>query len=125
MDAVGPRILVADDDVAIRDIVVAVLAVEGYAVLTAADGWEALSLACSQQLGLILIELNIPYLSGTDFCHLYREQDGTTPVILLTADNPHDVTTAIEACGAVTYIPKPFDLDELLGTVARYLPPTH
>ena len=118
----GLSILVAEDDAGIREVLSALLETEGYGVVLARDGAEALSLADSHHPDLILIDLHMPRLNGESFCHLYRETGSTTPIILLTAADPKTVVAAVEACGAVAYIPKPFDLDELLDTISRHLP---
>ena len=122
MDAARPRILVAEDDAAIRDLVSDVLEATDYTVVTAEDGAEALGIAHSQSFDLILIDLNMPRVDGETFCRTYREWGGSTPVILLTAATAEDAAAAVETCGAVAYIPKPFDLDELLDIVATHVP---
>ena len=87
----------------------------------AKDGHEVLELAHARQFGLILMDLNMPRLGGEEFCRLYREQDGMTPVVLLTAANTVDVAAAVKACGAVAYIRKPFDIDDVIDTVRQHL----
>ena len=122
MDVARPRILVAEDNAAIRDLVSDLLESTDYTVVTAEDGSEALSVAHGQPFDLILIDLNMPHVDGETFCRTYREQGGSAPVILLTAVTGEHAAAAVETCGAVAYLPKPFDLDELLDTVATHLP---
>ena len=121
-DAARPRILVAEDDDAIRDLVSDVLEATDYTVVTAEDGAEALSITLSQSFALILLDLHLPHPDVQAFCRTYRERGGSAPVILLTAATVERAAAAAEACGAVAYIAKPFDLDELLDTVATQLP---
>jgi len=113
-------ILVVDDDVAIVDFVVDLLEDEGYKVRTANNGEIALE-AISQQLpGMILVDMRMPQMSGEEFlAHLYQRGILGVPVVLMTADSrvTHDVVHDY----AVDYLPKPFDLDQLLECVARYL----
>ena len=123
MDVARPRILVAEDDVAIRDLVSDLLEATDYTVVTAEDGAEALNVAHDQAFDLILIDLNMPHVDGETFCRTYREQGGSTPVILLTAATVERAAAAAEVCGAVGYISKPFDIDDMLDTITRHLPP--
>jgi CheY-like chemotaxis protein len=114
----GTCILVAEDDPAVREVLRDVIEAEGYAVTQARDGVEALIVAHARRPDLIIIDLNMPRLGGEAFCHAYRERGGSAPVVLITAASQE----AIEACGAVGYIPKPFDIDDVLDLIARYLP---
>jgi two-component system chemotaxis response regulator CheY len=119
--AASAIILVAEDDPDIRNVLQALLEDEGYVPLVVANGQEALDLALSRQVDVILLDLQMPVLNGEAFCQAYREQDRTTPIILLTAVAPDVVEAVAAACGAAGYIPKPFDLDHLLETVAQHL----
>jgi len=113
-------ILVVDDDVAIVDFVVDLLEDEGYKVRTASNGEVALD-AISQQLpGMILVDMRMPQMSGEEFlARLHQHGISGIPVVLMTADSrvTHDVVNDY----AVDYLPKPFDLDQLLDCVARYI----
>jgi CheY-like chemotaxis protein len=116
------RILVAEDDATIRDLLSVLLEQEGYTVVLARDGIEALREALAQQPDLILLDLAMPNLGGHDFCRVYHDQGGTAPVILATATDVVQTITAAKACGAVAYIRKPFETNTLLATIDRYLP---
>jgi two-component system response regulator MprA len=114
-------VLVAEDDSHIRHVLYELLEDEGYVPLLVANGQEALDLALAQQVDVILLDLQMPVLNGEAFCQAYREHGGTAPVILLTAVAAEGVEAAITACGAAGYIPKPFDLDHVLETVALHV----
>jgi CheY-like chemotaxis protein len=58
-------------------------------------------------------------LDGPAFCRIYRECGDAAPIVLVTAANQQAVKDAMEACGAVAYIPKPFDINVLLDMVGR------
>ena len=122
-DPSRPRavILVVDDDPDIRDLLEMLLVDEGYGVLTAADGHEALRLAERRRPGLILVDVVMPRLGGIDFARRYHEQGGTVPIVLLTAVTGGAALAAVEACAAAAYIPKPFKVDDVLETVAQLL----
>jgi DNA-binding response OmpR family regulator len=114
-------VLIAEDEPDIRQILHALLEEEGYTVLSAADGQDALELATTQYIGLILLDLQMPLLNGEAFCRAYRERGGTAPVVLLTAAAPAIVEAATVVCGAIGSISKPFDLDHVVETVALHL----
>jgi DNA-binding response OmpR family regulator len=119
----GPLILVAEDDAEIRALFEMFLHDEGYRVVVAVDGVDALDLAGRERPALILLDLGLPRLNGPDFCRAYRDGGGSAPVVLATAADPAAVAVALKACGAAGYIPKPFDIDEVLQTIAGLVVP--
>ena len=119
----GPLVLVAEDEPAIRLVLEDLLSDEGYRVQTAADGAAALDIAERDEPAVILLDLGLPLLDGPEFCRAYREGGGEAPVVLVTAANQAIVETAMEACGAAAYIPKPFTIEAVLETVARLVEP--
>ncbi|WP_242910493.1 response regulator transcription factor [Actinomadura terrae] len=117
----APRILVVDDESAVRESLSHSLAFEGYAVAEAADGAAALERAGSEHLDLIVLDVLMPRLDGLTTCRRLRAQGATTPVLMLTArDMIGDRVTGLDA-GADDYLAKPFELDELLARVRALL----
>jgi CheY-like chemotaxis protein len=119
-------ILVVDDSADLRETLVMILQFEGYRAVAAADGFEALSAAEREQPDLILLDYAMPHLDGPGFCRAYREWGGTAPIVLVTAAlrvTTDEACKVAEACGAAAFIEKPFELDALLATIARCLPP--
>lgn len=115
----GPQILVVDDDPPVREMVVRVLAGEGYATVAAANGEEALHAAATAGLDLVLLDLGLPGKDGWDvLAGLTRLRPGL-PVVILTAWP--DQAAAACAAGAAALFEKPLDFPLLLGTVARLL----
>ena len=112
------RVLVVDDDTAIREFVALALQDEGYAVATAADGREALERCAAFGPDLVLLDLNMPGLDGWQTRARLRETAPRLPVVFMTAGQ-HAASEAArhDAAGA---LPKPFDLDQLLALVARF-----
>jgi DNA-binding response OmpR family regulator len=110
------KILVVDDEPAIRDLVEMLLVREGYVVSTAVDGHQALTLVDSFKPDLIILDIMLPDMSGHDVCRLVAERY-FTPIIMLTAKN--DVVDKVLGLefGADDYITKPFDGRELLVRV--------
>lgn len=117
----GALVMVAEDDPHLRDLVESLLTDEGYRVLTAADGLAALDIAVREEPAAILLDLGLPSLTGPDFCRAYRERGGRAPVALVTGADPANVQTAMEACGASAYVRKPFDIEDILDTLERFV----
>ena len=117
-------ILVVDDNEETRDMLSRRLAREGYTnVVTAADGEEAIELLRSREFDLVLLDVIMPGLDGFAVCERLREQDATrdVPIIFLTAlDDTFDKVRAFSA-GAVDYVTKPFQPQELLARVGTHL----
>jgi two-component system response regulator MprA len=118
----APTILIIDDDPDIRDMLALVLNGEGYRTIVAMDGLDGLVVAAFMRPDLILLDLAMPRLDGSGFCRTYRERGGGAPIVLITAAQPAAVHVAVEACGAVAFVAKPFGIDEILDAVARHLP---
>jgi CheY-like chemotaxis protein len=112
-----PAILVVDDDPAILHTLSLVLTDEGYTVLTARNGHEALTCLHHQRPALVLLDLHLPVMNGWDVLDTLRVHGPTVPVVVMTAGT----TARAEAVrhGAAAYVHKPFELDDLLGAVAR------
>ena len=117
-----PLILVADDsrDVTnfLRD---AVLAPAGYRVSTAGDGLTALNLAEQLNPDLVITDHNMPNVTGVELTRRLRAERPRLPIILITGEGSDELAQEARRAGACAYFTKPFDIDALLGTVARAL----
>ncbi len=115
------RILVADDE---ADMVMGLrdnLQFEGYSVIVAGDGEEALHLATTESPDLILLDIMMPKLDGLEVCRRVREAGFTIPILMLTAKGQEiDVVRGLEV-GADDYITKPFAIRELLARIKAAL----
>ena len=113
------RILVVDDEPALRHTVSRILGQEGYEVATAGDGEEGLDVAASLSPAIILCDLRMPRLSGLEMLERYRASGGQALVIAMTAYG--DVETAVSAMqhGAYDYIAKPFHAEEIVLVVRK------
>ena len=112
------RLLVVEDDDSIRETVGEALRVEGYEVLTCADGAEALSLLTAEPLqpvDLLVLDLMLPGLGGLDLCRELRRFNNNTPILVISArDSETDRVLGLEV-GADDYLVKPFGLRELVA----------
>lgn len=115
------RILVVDDESAMREGLADNLQFEGYEVQTAADGKDALQKLSDQSYDLMVLDVMMPEMSGFDVCRQIRMDGNQIPVILLTAKGEEiDRVLGLEL-GADDYITKPFSLRELLARVKAIL----
>ncbi len=114
-------LLVVDDDLDIRDALQDVLELEGYAVLLAADGLEALSQLRQGETPphLILLDLMMPRMDGFAFREALRHEPALAGIPVLVASADLDVKGAAEGLGVAGWLRKPLDLKELLHTVKR------
>ncbi len=112
-----PRtILVVDDEPTLRETLVDALEADGFRVISAADGREALLRFRAEAPDLILLDLMLPELSGVEVCRIIRAESGV-PIVMLTAkDSELDKVVGLEL-GADDYVTKPFSLRELSARV--------
>lgn len=120
----GVRIMIADDDPAIRDSLERVLQVEGYDTSTVTNGFAVLDGvggAGGDTLDLLLLDVMMPRLGGLETCRRLRAAGRDLPVLMLTArDQVSDRVAGLDA-GADDYLPKPFATEELLARVRALL----
>jgi CheY-like chemotaxis protein len=118
-----PHLVVVDDEPSIREICVDVLRSEGYEVSTADNGREAVDLLARQRADLVLMDIMMPVLDGVTACKLIKENEQTRdiPVVIMSAStNLHSRISELH-CVASAVVPKPFDFDQLLDTVRRFV----
>ncbi|MGI8334708.1 response regulator transcription factor [Actinomadura scrupuli] len=126
MDAHDPpdrraRILVVDDEPAVRESLTSSLTFEGYEVVEASDGVEALERVAEAEPDLVVLDVLMPRMDGLTTCRRLRTGGSMLPVLMLTArDMVGDRVTGLDA-GADDYLVKPFELDELLARIRALL----
>ncbi len=114
-------ILVAEDDDSIRRALCDTLQGAGYAVLTAADGKQALEHLLTADVDLALLDINMPFINGFKLLKVIQKECPGTPSIILTAHGEeHDRVKGLEL-GADDYVVKPFSIAELLARIAAVL----
>ncbi len=121
--AAAAAILVVDDDAGQRSLLETFLRAQGFRTRSADSGAAALALLERESFGLIVSDVRMPGMSGIETLRRVRERHPGLPVLLVTAFA--DIRTAVAAMrdGAVNYLAKPIDLDELMSSVRRALTP--
>jgi DNA-binding NtrC family response regulator len=114
-------ILVVDDEEALRTVLSSELVSEGYAVETASDGDEAITILTGKVFDLVLLDIKMPRVDGFEVLKFIKKNAPQIKVIMLTAFA--DLKNAIESkkLGAEDFISKPYDLVDLLTTIERVL----
>lgn len=120
MEMSGKRILIVDDERAIRRFLRLILEAHGYAVLEAVDGQEALQLTATQRPDLLLLDLGLPDIDGVEVLRRLREWTGVPVIVLSVREREEDKIAALDA-GADDYLTKPFGAGELLARIRAAL----
>ena len=117
------KILVAEDERDIRELIAYTLMFAGYDIIQASNGADAVSLAVQEKPDLILMDVRMPRMTGYQACEVIKENPETkdTPVIFLSAKGQESEIQQGLGAGAVKYILKPFVPDELTAQVKNIL----
>jgi two-component system response regulator MprA len=115
------RILIVDDEPAVREALQRSLAFEGYGTEVAVDGADALVKAAAYRPDLVVLDIQMPRMDGLTAARRIRATGDLTPILMLTArDTVGDRVTGLDA-GADDYLVKPFELDELFARIRALL----
>ena len=115
------RILVAEDETSLNDLLQDALRMNGYETISAKHGLEALRLIREQKPDLVILDINMPQLDGFGVIEKLRNENNNVPIIVLTARDQKDDKTIGFGLGADDFVTKPFGLEELLMRVAAVL----
>jgi two-component system response regulator MprA len=121
MGTMNARVLLADDDRAIRESLSRALGLEGYEVVQAVDGTTALAAAQSAQPDVAILDVMMPNIDGLTVCRVLRAERNRLPILMLTARTETSDRVAGLDAGADDYLAKPFELDELLARIRALL----
>ena len=114
------RVLVVDDEAPLRDLMQMVLEDEGFEVMTAVNGSDALARAADFEPNVILLDISMPVMDGGTFAEAYRKRGAPPPlapiIVVTAAGDAAKRATQLKAAG---FISKPFDIDQLAERVAR------
>ncbi len=119
----APTILVVEDDRPLQDAIVTTLETAGFNVLLASDGGEALKTLGDSAVDLVVSDVQMQPMDGRELLRKIRQRQPAPPVLLMTAYGTIDQAVAAMREGAVDYLVKPFEAEELERRVARYLRP--
>ncbi|MCK8681582.1 MULTISPECIES: response regulator transcription factor [Streptomyces] len=121
MNTTGERILIVDDEPAVREALQRSLAFEGYGTEVAVDGGDALAKIAAYRPDLVVLDIQMPGVDGLTAARRVRAAGSTVPILMLTArDTVGDRVTGLDA-GADDYLVKPFELDELFARIRALL----
>jgi DNA-binding response OmpR family regulator len=116
-------ILAVDDDWMNREMLQAHLENAGYRVLLAHNGTKALEIAASEHPNLILLDVRMPGMDGFETCAQLKASPETQqiPVLMITALEDFESKTRGLEAGAADFVPKPFDLDQMLAQIRHFI----
>jgi two-component system, OmpR family, response regulator MprA len=115
------RLLVVEDDRALRDVLRRAMSLAGYDVVVAESGAEGLAKTTSSVPDAVILDIGLPDIDGLEVCRLLRHEGNRVPVLMLTArDAVSDRIDGLDA-GADDYLTKPFDIDELKARLRALL----
>ena len=117
------KIMIADDEFYVRDMVASALE-DDYIVLEASDGEEAVSMARNHKPNLILMDILLPKLDGVSACYLLKSDanTGEIPIIMISGRTDKLNRNYSKSIGADDCLAKPFDVQDLIDKVSKYLP---
>lgn len=115
------RILVAEDEQSLNDLLQDALRMDGYETISAKHGLEALRLAREEKPDLIILDINMPQIDGFEVLEKLRKENNNVPIIILTARDQKDDKATGFGLGADDFVTKPFGLEELLMRVSAVL----
>lgn len=119
MSMPGRTILVVDDDSAVLRTIVEILAEEGYHLVTATNGAEALDVLGQITPSLILLDMRMPVMDGWQFAQALPDHHQAIPILVMTA--AQDARQWAREIGAAGYVAKPFDIGDLIDAIERQL----
>ena len=115
------HVLIAEDDRAVRESLERALQLEGYVVTAVTNGAEALEAVREMPTDVLLLDVSMPMLDGLTVCRVLRSEQNRIPVLMLTARTETSDRVAGLDAGADDYLPKPYDLEELLARLRALL----
>lgn len=116
-----PRILIADDETQVREVLAEYFASQGYTIEAAADGLAAVDAFRRHRPDLILLDVRMPGLSGVEVLRRIHATDADVPVVIVSTTEDRDLARDLQRSGAVDTVAKPFDFAHLDRVVAAAL----
>ncbi|MCB9591670.1 MAG: response regulator [Sandaracinaceae bacterium] len=117
------RILIVDDEVNHRKALAIGLRIEGFTVLEAEDGRDALDVLGSEEVDMAIVDLMMPGINGLDLCRRMRFRHPTVPIVLTSAYHLSQRQLERAEIRVLGFLPKPFEMDELVAFLRAKLSP--
>ena len=117
----GKRILLVEDSEDSRNSLSKLLEIEGYEVIEAADGSQAVALALNARPDLILMDLSLPVIDGLTASKEIRSRKSRVPIVALSGHDVVDLHSEAAAAGCTDYVTKPVDFDALISVISKYV----
>jgi CheY-like chemotaxis protein len=116
-------VLVIDDEQSVREAAIDILELEGIAALTAADGTTGISLFREHQakIALIILDLSMPGLSGTETFHQLRQINPHVPILLSSGYTAEEIVTAFDGQKQVGFLNKPYRIDTFIKAIKKHI----
>ncbi len=116
------KILIIEDDEALLKTLTTSIETENFKVISSTDGEKGFQLACQEKIDLIILDIVLPSLSGTEICRNLRTKGVTVPIIMLTGQKKEEIDRVLGLeLGADDYITKPFGTKELIARIKAVL----
>lgn len=115
-----PNILIVEDEQEVLRSLSIMLEDEGH-VLTASNGFEALKIICSNPLSMIILDLNMPAMSGTELLECIRAKNSRIPILILTGCSSHDAAKKCADLNVQGYFEKPVDIERLIERIRKLI----
>jgi len=115
------RLLYADDEPALRELVQNHLSLEGFEVETAGDGLETVKLLNDQKFDVVLLDVHMPKMDGLEVLKYMKEHNINSRLIMLTGDGDPHIVSQCAKYGAMDYLTKPYNYHELIEAIDRVL----
>ena len=115
------RVLVVDDSAAMRRLVCDALELEGFVTVEAASGFAAIKELAAQSFDLVVTDINMPDLTGLEVIRYCRTRPASPPVVVISTDSAAEDRRRALKLGAVDYLTKPFEPDDLVALCRRHM----
>ena len=116
-----PHVLIVDDDLAIREVLHEIVTVYGYEATAAESAREAIGILAKEKIHLVLLDLQMPDISGDQFLEFMRKKGFQTPVVVVSAHVNKDTARELGEIGIHGIVSKPFEVERVIDVMNRAL----
>lgn len=116
-----PLVLIVDDEYSVRDVLHEIVTLYGYKAMVADSAKEALTILAKERIDLVLLDLNMPDITGDQFLEFIRKKGFKTPVVVVSAHVDKDLARHLGGVGISGIVTKPFEVDRVIDVMNRAL----